>query len=107
MIAWFVLLSFATWRVSSLLYTEAPFQWLRDRLGVEEDIELGARIVPHNVIGALFDCFWCMSLVVAFVLCVPVYAFTDLNILEALAVWLASAAGALVLDVRYFARLRG
>lgn len=107
MIAWALLLSFATWRVSSLLYAESPFLWLRDWIGVEEDIELGARTVPHNIIGELFDCFWCLSLVVAFCFAVVTFIFTDLNIYEALVVWLASAGGALVLDVRYFARLRG
>jgi hypothetical protein len=44
---------------------------------------------------------------VAFVAAGIVYAAGELTPLEAFAVWLASSAGALVLDVRYFARLRG
>ena len=107
MITWAVLLAFATWRVSSLLYIESPFDWLRKWLHVEDDLATGARTVPDNAIGALFDCFWCMSLVVAFVFAVVTYILTDLGLYEALVVWLASAGGALVLDVRYFARLRG
>ena len=85
MIAWSILLAFATWRVSSLLYIESPFDWLRKWLHVEDDMATGARTVPDNVIGALFDCFWCMSLVVAFVFAVVTYILTDLNIYEALA----------------------
>ena len=107
MIAYVLILSFVTWRVTSLLYIEAPFAWLRRWLGVSDDAETGARIVPANIIGALFDCFWCLSLVVALAFAVITYILTDLNIYEAFLVWLASAAGALVLDVRYFARLRG
>jgi len=106
-IEWTFVLSFATWRVTSLLYVETSFAWLRMWIGIREDETTGAVSYPCNWLGELWECFWCLSLVVAFVLAVSVYASTDLNVLEALAVWLASAAGALVLDVRYFARLRG
>ena len=105
--SWALILSFATWRVTSLLYIEAPFAWLRAWLGMEENRATGAITYPCNVIGDLWSCFWCLSLVVAFVFTVATYAFTDLELFEALIVWLASAAGALVLDVRFFARLRG
>jgi hypothetical protein len=106
-IAWALVLSFVTWRITSLLYVESPFLWLREALGVEDDTGTGARTVPRGIVGALFDCFWCMALVVAFVAAGIVYAAGELTPLEAIAVWLASSAGALVLDVRYFARLRG
>ena len=107
MLVYALILSFATWIVSSLLYIESPFVWLRKLLHVDDDEATGARTVPANVIGALFDCFWCMSLVVAFVFAGLTFILTDLNIYEAVLVWLASATGARVLDVRYFARLRG
>ena len=107
MIEWALVLSFVVWRVSSLLYVEEPFEWFRRLAGVEDDKVTKARIVPAGLAGALFDCFWCLSLVVAFVFSAITYILTELNIYEALVVWLASAAGALVLDVRYFARLRG
>jgi hypothetical protein len=106
-IAYALILSFVTWRVTSLLYIEEPFAWLRRMLGVSDDAETGARIVPANIGGALFDCFWCLSLVVAFVFAAATWALSDLTLYEAFLAWLASAAGALVLDVRYFARLRG
>lgn len=107
MLEWSLILSFATWRVTSLLFVESPFEWLRSLLRIEDDEATGARTVPDNIIGALFDCFRCLSLVVSLCFAVAVYVLTDFNVFEALVIWLASAAGALVLDVRYFARLRG
>lgn len=107
MIEWTLVLSFATWRVTSLLYVESSFVWLRKWIGIVEDEATGAVSYPCNLLGELWECFWCLSLVVALMLAVSAYILTDLNVLEALVVWLASAAGALVLDVRYFARLRG
>jgi len=106
-IEWTLVLSFATWRVTSLLYVESSFVWLRKWIGIVEDEATGAVSYPCNLLGELWECFWCLSLVVALMLAVSAYILTDLNVLEALVVWLASAAGALVLDVRYFARLRG
>lgn len=107
MISWALLLSFATWRVTSLLYIESPFGWLRKIVGINDDEATGSRSVPDNMIGVLWSCFWCLSLVVSFAFATITFTLTDLNIFEALIVWLASAAGALVLDVRFFARLRG
>jgi hypothetical protein len=107
MIKWALILAFATWRVTSLLYIEAPFAWLRKWIGIFEDDETGTMSYPCNLLGEIWECFWCLSLVVSFVLVLFCYILTDLNIFEALVVWLASAGGALVLDVRYFARLRG
>jgi hypothetical protein len=106
-ITWATILSFATWRITSLLYVESSFAWLRKAIGIVEDETTGAMSYPCNWLGELWECFWCLSLLVAFVLAVIVYVLTDLNVFEAFLVWLASAAGALVLDVRYFARLRG
>jgi len=106
-IAYALILSFVTWRVTSLLYVESPFAWLRTWLGMEESKATGAITYPCNAIGNLWSCFWCLSLVVAFAFAIITYILTNLNIYEALLVWLASAAGALVLDVRFFARLRG
>jgi hypothetical protein len=106
-IEWSLIIAFATWRVTSLLYIEQPFAWLRKWLHVDDDEATGARTVPDNIIGALFGCFWCLSMLVAFVFAAITYALTDLNVYEALVVWLASAAGALCVDVRFFARLRG
>lgn len=107
MTVWALLLAFATWRVTSLLYIEEPFAWLRKRIGIVEDEATGARSYPCNVLGEVFECFWCLSLVVSFLLAAVTWRVVGLGIYEALIVWLASAAGALVLDVRYFARLRG
>lgn len=107
MIEYALLLSFATWRTTSLLYIESSFEWLRKMIGVNDDEATGSRSVPDNMIGALWSCFWCLSLAISFALSAITFILTDLNIFEALVVWLASAAGALVLDVRFFARLRG
>ena len=106
MIHWAILLSFATWRVTSLLYIEAPFTWLRKLIGIVEDETTKTMSYPCSLLGEIWECFWCLSLLVALVFAAITYALTDLNIYEALVVWFASAAGALVLDVRYFARLR-
>jgi hypothetical protein len=107
MIEWSLLLSFATWRVTSLLYKESPLRFVREWLGMKEDDETDTISYPDNFIGAWWSCFWCLSLVISFIMTGVTFALTDLTIFEAIMTWLASAAGALVLDVRYFARLRG
>lgn len=107
MIGKVVILSFVTWRITSLLYIESSFTWLRKWIGIVEDEATGAMSYPCTLLGEIWECFWCLSLVVALVLAVSAYVLMDLNVYEAILVWLASSTGALVLDVRYFARLRG
>ena len=60
----------ATWRLSSLLHTEDAFEWLRKWIGIENDEEGYPAIYPETFWGNVFDCFWCLSLVVS----VPVTA---------------------------------
>lgn len=60
----FLILSLATWRVSSLLVEEEGphciFSKLRDWIDVKEDEE-GNRH-GENELGYVFSCIWCMSL---------------------------------------------
>lgn len=107
MLNWFIILAFTTWRVTSLLYMESPMAWLRKLLGMHEDGETDTISYPDGAIGDWFSCFWCLTLVVAFALSVSVYIFTTVNIFEAFMLWLASSAGAIVIDARFFARYRG
>ena len=106
MLEWALILSFATWRITSLLFIESPFSWLRKLLGIQEDEFTETLSYPDNIIGKTFQCFWCLTLIVALALLALVYVFTTLNIFEAIMLWLAASAGAIVIDIRFFARYR-
>lgn len=78
-----VFLSFATWRISSLLVNEeGPFKvfvWFREK--------------THSL-GGLLDCLWCTSVWVA----MPVAALTFGKPWWRIVAWLAVATGAIITD---------
>ena len=98
----FVVLSFAVWRVTSLLMYEGMFDGVRARLGIKRDKETCVNSYPENLIGAAFSCFWCLSLIVS-VLFVP---FARLGIVDSVLLWPAISAGAIILERYFFARYR-
>lgn len=59
----FVILSLATWRITSMLFREHFFDWFRKLFGVLHD-ERGPVAYPTWMSQA-FECFWCLSLIVA------------------------------------------
>lgn len=66
----YLILSLATWRITSLLVTEfGPgniFERLRYRLGVRYDV--GGLRIGNNIVAEAFTCLWCLSLWVGIVL---------------------------------------
>lgn len=104
MLEWVVIISGATWRVSSLLHTEDVFHWLRRALGVIHDDEGMPIGYPNNIIGTLFECFWCTSLWIAFLLSLTMFILYPWW--QTLLIWLASATGAVMIEYWMF-RSRG
>jgi hypothetical protein len=92
-----VVLSLASWRLSSLLYNEDPLGWLRRLLGIVE-LEDGTLTYPENVIGATFSCFWCLSLVVALPVALLCGWLAELAAWSWPVLWLASAAGTIWME---------
>lgn len=98
----YLILTLATWRITSLLVNEyGPFNLLermRYRLGVRYDESL--QRIGMNVVAEAFTCMWCLSVWVGLVLSIALYA------MPVLSVWLllpfALSAGAIVID-----RLKG
>lgn len=74
---WFIVLSLATWRVTSLLVNEAgPFDLfakLRHLVGVRYD----ERSVPYgtNVLANAFSCIWCMSVWIALIAAIFLFEY--------------------------------
>jgi len=91
-----VLLSLVTWRVTSLLYDESLFGWLRRRLGIEE-VD-GILHYPDNLLGEIWACFWCLSLVVALAVAAVIVPLTWFRAWLIGPMWLASAAGAVMVE---------
>jgi len=106
LVCWAFLLSLATWRLTALLYVEDAFRWLRKRLGIGE--VGGVMTYPPNWIGALWGCFWCLSLVVALVLsaATAIVGGTSpalggkMGVWSWFVLWQSSAAGALWIEKR-------
>lgn len=98
----YLILTLATWRITSLLVNEyGPFNLLermRYRLGVRYDESL--QRIGTNVVAEAFTCMWCLSVWVGLVLSIALYA------MPVLSVWLllpfALSAGAIVIE-----RLKG
>ena len=90
------LLSLVTWRVTSLLYDESAFNWLRRWLKIEE-VD-GAFLYPDKGLGKMWSCFWCLSLIVALVVAAVIVPLTWFRAWLIGPMWLASAAGAVMVE---------
>lgn len=95
-----VILSLVTWRVCSLLHTEALFDWLRKRLGIIQNDSMDTHTwgYPSNIIGDFFECFWCMSLWVSLLISVSVCGILRVSIIHYPLTWLGSATGAIMVE---------
>lgn len=80
-----------TWRIASLLHTEDAFEWLRDGIGIGEDEHGYPAVYPDNVLGKIFDCFWCLSTVVALPVALILTWWAGEHLAWALPVWLAAS----------------
>jgi len=93
------LIAFSTWRITSLLYGEKIFTWLRKRIGIiEEDHMLVG--YPDGFLGSLWKCFWCLSLVVSIILSTIVSIVNGFSLLNWFILFTSSAAGALWVEKR-------
>lgn len=97
-LATLLLSGLATWRLASLLHTEDAFEWLRTRIGIENDEEGYPSIYPGTVLGDLFHCFWCLSLATALIVTLPVVLLGRINLIYGLLLWLGSSAFAIWLE---------
>ena len=98
LLIWMFLLSWSTWRVTALLYGEASFAWLRKLIGITE-ID-GEVLGSDGFLGVIWECFWCLSLVVSIILSTIVSVVNDISILNWFILFTSSAAGALWIEKR-------
>jgi len=90
-IAVIVLCGLASWRITSLLHTEDAFEWLRKWIGIRNDEQGYPAVYPDTLLGAVFHCFWCLTLVTAAPVVIVVAVMNEMNPATALLVWLASS----------------
>jgi len=81
----------ASWRIASLLHTEDAFEWLRRWLGIWPDEDGYPAIYPDNIWGKVFDCFWCLSTLVALPVTVLVVVLSGEHIWKAPLIWMAAS----------------
>ena len=89
----------AIWRVSSFLYDEdGPwhvFYKLREKIGIQHDEEGVPVAYPEHL--QPLECFWCLTLLVAFAL-VCFTHYKKCGIIEAVELTLAGSAGAILVE---------
>lgn len=100
-----LLLSLAVWRIASILMFEDMGCGFRNLIGIQCDETTHANTYPDNIIGEVFSCFWCLSLVVAFVLSVLVWLSTGFSV-DTLLYFPASSTGAIIIERYFFTRYR-
>lgn len=93
-----VLCGLATWRFSSMLHTEDWFGWLRNWIKIGNDENGYPAIYPDTILGDIFQCFWCLSLVVAAPLAAVEVLVAEVQVFWTLPIWLASSAIAVWLE---------
>jgi hypothetical protein len=86
-----ILCGLVTWRVASLLHTEDAFEWLREWIGIGNDAKGYPAIYPETFWGKVFDCFWCLSLVVSVPIALLIVVCAEVSFGWAPFVWLAAS----------------
>ena len=108
MIELWILLSFAAWRISSLLYDEAGpwrvFIWLREHLGVLHDKD--GTPVGYSGRAEILECFWCITVWVSLGLTIPTALLEGVSPWDTILLWLASSTGAILVEVGWMRRVR-
>lgn len=89
----FVILSLACWRLTSMLYREHFLDWFRKLFGVLHDE--GGPVAYPTWASQIFECFWCLTLIVALPLSFlsPVRWWASWLALSAAAIWLETRTG--------------
>lgn len=94
-----LLLSAVIWRVSSLLHSESPLDWLRKWLGVKQNTDDPYTwFWPSGFIGDTLSCFWCTSLYIALLASAILTVSGYTGIIQGVILWLSSAAGAIMVE---------
>jgi len=95
-----ILLSLASWRITSLLHTEAAFDWLRKLIGIDrnDSYDTHSWFYPDNFIGELFSCFWCLALAVSLVLATVTTILRHFTVWQGFILWMASGTGAIYIE---------
>jgi len=88
----------ATWRLASLLHTEDAFEWLRHWIGIRNDEKGYPILYPDTVLGKVFDCFWCLSLLTSALLTMLVVVPGRIPWTAAILLWLGASAFAIWLE---------
>ncbi len=100
MISIVIIFGLATWRVSSLLVSEAGpfhiFEKIREIAGIQHDQDGKVMMVPDKLLAGVLSCVWCCSVWIAFGLFVFFMVFPMGAILFASA--LSVSAVAIVFD---------
>ena len=99
LLQWSLLIAFSTWRLSSLLYGEKPFAWLRKLIGVTE-IDHEILGYPDGLLGSIWECFWCLSLIVSIILSTLISWKEGYSLLYWFILFTSSGAGALWVEKR-------
>jgi hypothetical protein len=100
LLMWALLLSFSTWRITSLLHSEKMFRWLRTLIGI---VDLDGEMAypdPPTLLGSIWECFYCLSLYVAMVLAFIITIVYKFSFLSWFILSLSSSAGALWVEKR-------
>ena len=82
LLKWFLILSFATWRITSLLYSERMFKKLRTLIGIIDMDGVMTYPEPETLLSSIWECFYCLTLYVALILSFIIMMKYKFSILE-------------------------
>jgi hypothetical protein len=86
-----ILCGFTSWRIASLLHTEDIFERLRRWIGIDNNEDGYPAIYPDNTLGKIFNCFWCLSTIVALPITALLIWWAAVDWVWALPVWLSAS----------------
>lgn len=95
---WMLVVGLASWRLTSMLHSEQMFGWLRHRLGIlhgEDRLPCG---YPSTWLGEMWECFWCLCLVVSLPISLGVGLLFPLFWWEIALLWLSSSTVAILAE---------
>lgn len=96
----FVVLCFATWRISSFLVNETGpfdvFMKMREAVGITHDEDKKVAVIPERFLPQLLSCMWCTSVWVGFMWVLLFLLFPQAAFWIALG--FAVSAGAIILE---------
>jgi fucose 4-O-acetylase-like acetyltransferase len=95
-----VVCALTSWRISSMLYGEQMFDWLRQLLGVgqTDEYDWDKWQYPQNIIGDTLSCFWCLSLAMSFPIALIATLWLRLDVLQFSLLWLGTSTLAIMIE---------